>query len=162
MALAAIGLLVLSVEQKICLAVVKLLLVQINNPGIAPFMVGVTASAVGVVESAMKAASLLHVGSHFFVARHAQTILRFPIELHVALLAVVLQFDVALNQFPRSHDGLNVLSADPLRKEQQHPSQCRPEPEAPTWHMECRAESVHGAPVLVGVYRYHVNDGTDN
>jgi hypothetical protein len=118
MALAAICLLVLPAKLKISLAVIELLLVKFDDSCIAPFVVGVTASAVGVAKSSMKAASLLHVGSHFFVACHAQAILGFTVELYVALLAVVFQFDVALNQFPGSHDGLNVLCADPLRREQ--------------------------------------------
>jgi hypothetical protein len=102
---------VFSPQGKVGLRVVKLLLVKLGHARAAPFVVGVATAAGLGFESAMHARQGAHVGANVFVAVRAQTILGFAVELHMALLAVVFKFGVALNHFARGHDGLDTLRA---------------------------------------------------
>jgi hypothetical protein len=50
-----------------------------------------------------------HIRAHRLVTVHAQAVLRPAIELHVALIAIILVLGMPLHQFAWRHDGLNAL-----------------------------------------------------
>jgi hypothetical protein len=57
----------------------------------------------------MKAGPGSHVSSYFLVTIGTKTRLCSPVELDVALLAIVFQFGMPLNQLARRQNGFDVL-----------------------------------------------------
>lgn len=60
----------------------------------------------------MKTSAGFHVSTHILVALHTPAILRFAIELHMALRAVFFDFGMPLNQLAWRQNGLYVLRED--------------------------------------------------
>ena len=109
MALVAHQGLVLAPERKVRLVVIKFLFIKTCNLGFTPFVIGVATVTSLRFLSAMKAGFCAHISPHVFVTVHAQTRLGLTGQLDVTLLAVVFQFDVALNNFPRCQHRFDAL-----------------------------------------------------
>jgi len=114
--------LVLATQQKVALTVIKLFLVKVDHLRLTPLVFRVAqATRLGLLPP-MKACLGAHVSSYFLVTIGTKTRLRSPVELHVALLAIVLQFGMPLDKLARCQDGLDALRS------------CRPGRNAAAYH----------------------------
>ena len=109
MAFDAIHLRVLSQQVVIAQCMIKLLLIKHRNFCIAPLMIGMTFMTVPRLVLAMKTRLVANIGANFLVALHAKSALRLPVELDMALLAVVFPFHMCLNQLAWRDDRLQPL-----------------------------------------------------
>lgn len=109
MALVAFRLLVFSQKREVGDGVIKLLGLQRHHARATPLVLGM-AGATGLwLALAVESGFAAHINTDFLMAVHAQAILSFAVELHMALAALVLPLRVTLNEFARCHDGLNAL-----------------------------------------------------
>ena len=105
----ALHLVMFAPQQKIGFAMVEFLFVKVSNSCITPLVVGMAGAAGWICNTPMESTFVARVSSDILVASHAQAILCFAVKLDVALLAVILKFDVALDDFAGSHDRFNPL-----------------------------------------------------
>lgn len=110
-ALVALQRLVLATQQKIGLAMIELLFVEMDHLRLTPLMLRVTVAASLRFEPSVKTRFGAHVNPHFLVAIGTQARLRGTVELDMTLLAVVFQFGMPLDQLARGQDGLDTLCA---------------------------------------------------
>ena len=127
MALGALHFLVLGPQAEVGWGVVKLALVKLGNCGGAPFVIGVTRAARLRLHLPVKACLAADIDTYILVAVHAQSILRFTVKFHVALLAFIVNLGMGLHQLPGRNDGLNSLpksrSGQPHASREQSPAQ---------------------------------------
>lgn len=101
--------LVLATQQEVALTMIKLFLVKVDHLRLASLVLRV-ASATGLgLLPPMKAGPGSHVSSYFLVTIGTKTRLCSPVELDVALLAIVFQFGMPLNQLARCQNGFDAL-----------------------------------------------------
>jgi hypothetical protein len=136
MAFLAFGLLVLTLELEVGLGMVKLLLVELSGTRVAAFVVGMATTAARRRQSPMKPGLVADIRPYVFVAACAQAILSLAVELDMALLAIILNLCVALDERARRHDGLNAL---------RHRCRCSaPQTHGHPAHDECPAKCMEG------------------
>ena len=109
MTLFALKRLVLATQQEVALTVIKLFLVKVDHLRLAPLVIRVAnAAGLGFLPP-MKACLGPHVNPYFLVTIGTKTRLCSPVELDVALLAIVFQFGMPLNQLARCQNGFDAL-----------------------------------------------------
>ena len=114
--------LVFATQQEVALTVIKLFLVKVDHLRLAPLVIGVTnATRLGFLPR-MKACLGSHISAYILVAIGAQSRLRAPVELDVALLAVVFQFGMPLDKLAGCQNGFDALRS---RKPRPDPRTCQ-------------------------------------
>ena len=102
---------VLAPQQEVGLGVIKFGFVEHRNFLVASFVVGMATPAGRVCLAPVETCLATDISPHILVAGHAQPVLGLAIEADVALLAVLFDFRMGLDQLAGRHDGLNVLRA---------------------------------------------------
>ena len=127
-ALIALKRLMFAAQQEVALTVIKLLLVKADHLRLAPLVIRVAnATGLGFLPP-MKACLGSHISAYVLVAIGAQSRLRCPVELDVALLAVVFQFGMPLDKLAGCQNGFEALRS------------CKPRPDPST----CQQHDGHG------------------
>lgn len=88
---------------------IKVFLVQIDDSCISAFVVGVAGAACLRLAFSMETVFGTNVRADVLVAIHAKPVLRLSVELGMALLALIFQLGVSLDQFPGVDDGFDTL-----------------------------------------------------
>ena len=101
MALGTLHLLVFGTQGKVGLGVVELGLVKVGNQGCPTLVIGMAGATGFGVHLAVKAGLSPNIQANILVTRHAQAVLGLAVKLHMALLALVLDLDMALDYLAR-------------------------------------------------------------
>ena len=117
MALGTFHLLMLCTQCEVGRGMVKFGLIKVGNQGHPTFVIGMAGATGFGAHLAVKTGLTPDIQADILVAGHAQAVLGLAVKLHMTLLALVLDLDMALDYLARRDDRLDALRLGTQRKE---------------------------------------------
>ena len=117
MALGTLHLLMLCTQCEVGRGMVELGLVKVGNQGRPTLVIGMAGATGFGAHLAVKTGLIPNIQANILVTRHAQAVLGLAVKLHMTLVALVLELDMALDYLARRDDRLDALRLGTQRKE---------------------------------------------